>query len=299
MMIHYRFSAFPLLLSCLTLASCNGQMPSSLASLPNLSDGGSGVLSGDIVPDPVVDAVSVWFFGAKKDQLMKEGKISRDPGYVETVRRVFEHVKQAAAKSKYGDRSKALDWELLVVDDQGDCVTVVPGGKIVVCTGIFKLATNEAGLAAVLGHEMTHVLARHMNQRITRDLIAGLPIGAILAGTAANPEDFDPKVTIPVMAALGLGVFEGVDQPFSRELESEADDQGMLLAASAGYDPEEALIFWINLDGHRDAELYGAHPGSDRRIADLQDRMDAFRDAYDQADSKRPVVPLLATLVGG
>jgi predicted Zn-dependent protease len=295
MMIHYRLSAFALLLSCLTLPGCNGQVQSSLASLSNASNGGTRVLSGDVLPDSVVDAVSVWLFDAQKDKLKKEGKISQDPRYVETVTRVFEQVKQAAAKSKYGDRAKALDWEVLVVDDdQTEDATGSPGGKIVVYTGLFDLVNNEAALAAVLGHEMTHVLARHANQRITRDMIASLPIAAILAGTAANPEDLDPKVTAPVMVALGLGVFEGVDRPFSRELESEADDQGMLLASSAGYDPEEALNFWINLDEHPDAVFYGAHPGSGQRIADLNARMEAFRVAYDRADSKHPEALLAA-----
>jgi predicted Zn-dependent protease len=298
-MMHYRLSAFALMLSCLTLPGCNGQVSSNLASLSNLPYRASSIWSGDIVPAPVVNAVSVWFFNSQKQQLENEGRISRDARYTDAVERVFEQVKQAAAKSQYGDTVEALDWELLVVDDPRACATAAPGGKIMVCTGIFELATNEAGLAAVLGHEMIHVLARHMNQRITRDLIASLPIGGILAGTVANPEELDPKVTVPAMAALGLGVFQGVDQPFSRELESEADDQGLLLAASAGYDPEAALNFWIKLDEHPDAEYYGAHPGSEQRIADLQNRMGAFRVAFDRADSQHPAMPLLAALATG
>ncbi len=296
---HCRLPIFALLLSGLTLSGCDGRMPGSLAPLSNLSAGASSVLPGDIVPDPVVDALSVWLFDAQKRQLAEKGRISRDPRYVEPVARVFEQVRQAATKSPYGARAEALRWELLVVDDPRACATAVPGGKILVCKGIFDLATNEAGLAAVLGHEMIHVLARHMDRRITRDLIAGLPIGAIAAGAAANPEAFDPKVVLPVMAALGLGLFQGVDQPFSRELESEADAQGMLLAASAGYGPDAALNFWIKLDEHPDADYYGAHPGSERRIADLQARMAAFRVAYDRADIKHSAEPLLASLVAG
>lgn len=298
LLILHRFPAFPLLLSAIALSGCDGRMPGNLAALSEVAGDGGG-LPDDVVPDRVVDALSVWFFEAQKRQLEEEGKISQDPRYVEPVERVFAHVKQAAAQSAYGATAEALDWELLVVDDQKAYAGAFPGGKIVVHTGIFALATNEASLAAVLAHEMSHILARHPDQRIGRDLIAGLPIAAIAAGTAADPEDFDPKVMVPVMAALGMGVFKGVHQPFSRELESEADHQGMMLAASAGYDPEAALNFWINLTERSDAEYHSAHPADDRRIQDLQDRWDAFRVAYERAESKRPATPLLASLVTG
>jgi predicted Zn-dependent protease len=299
MMIRYRLPALALFLSSFALPGCDSLTPEIPALLSRPSDGASSVLPGDIVPDRVVDAVSVWFFDAQKRRLEEEGKISRDPRYVEPATRVFEHVRQAAAQSEYAAMAEAVEWELIVVEDEKVHAGCFPGGKVVVYTGIFDVAENEAALAAVLGHEAIHALARHADQRITRDLIAGLPIGAIAAGTATDPEDFDPKVTIPVMAALGMGIFKGIHEPFSRELESEADQQGMLLAASAGYDPEAGLIFWINLAERTDAEYSAAHPASDRRIQDLRDRWDVFRVAYDQAGSKRASRPLLAALATG
>lgn len=296
MTIRHQLPALALSLSLIALPGCDSVPPEIPAPLSRPSDGGSSVLPGDIVPDRVVDAVSVWFFDAEKRRLEEEGKISRDPRYVEPATRVFEHVRQAAAQSEYAAVAEAVEWELIVVEDEKVHAGCFPGGKVVVYTGLFDLAENEAALAAVLGHEAIHALARHADQRITRDLIAGLPVAAIAAGTAAAPEDLDPEVTIPVMAALGMGIFKGIHEPFSRELESEADQQGMLLAASAGYDPEAGLNFWINLAERADAEYYAAHPASDRRIEDLQGRWEMFRVAYDQAGSKRPAAPLLAAL---
>jgi metalloendopeptidase OMA1, mitochondrial len=299
MTIRYRLPALALLPSLIALPGCDTLTPEIPALLSTPSDGGGSILPGDIVPDRVVDALSVWFFDAQKRRLEEEGKISQDPRYVEPATRVFEHVRRAAAQSEYAAMAEAVEWELIVVEDEKVHVGCFPGGKVVVYTGIFDLAENEAALAAVLGHEAIHVLARHADQRITRDLIAGLPISAIAVGTAADPDDLDPEVTIPVMAALGMGIFKGVHEPFSRELESEADQQGMLLAASAGYDPEAGLNFWINLAERTDSEYYLAHPTSDRRIEDLQSRWDMFRVAYDRAESKRPAAPLLAALVTG
>jgi predicted Zn-dependent protease len=257
-----------------------------------LPGGATDVLPGNVVPDPVVDALSIWAYDGRKRQLQKEGKVSDDPQYVEPVTRVFEHIKQAAAQSTYGETAEAFEWEVLVVEDELAYVSVLPGGKVFVHTGIFDLAKNEAGLAAVLGHEAIHALDRHAAQRFTRDLVASLPIGAILTGTAADPDTFDPKLTVPVMAALGMGVYAGVHQPFSRELESEADYGGLLLAASAGYEPEEALVFWIQLVERHEAEYYDTHPASEQRIKDLQDSMDKFQAAYNEAKSKRRPAPL-------
>ena len=293
-MISHRFVGIASLLTCLTLPACDRQLPDA-AGLLSLTGG----MPVDVMPDRVVDGLSGWFFDWRKRQLEEDGMISQDPGYIEPVERVLEHIKQAAAKSQYAATAQTFEWELLVVEDDSSYAGVFPGGKVIVHTGIFALATNEAGLAAVLGHEAIHALARHADQRITMDLVASLPVGAIAARTAADPEDFDPAVTVPVMAALGMGVFVGVDQPFSRQLESDADRQGMLLAASAGYDPEEALIFWIDLDRNREADYYSSHPASDQRLEDLQNSMEEIRTAYDQADMKRRSALLPATLVTG
>lgn len=298
-----------LLLFCGALAGCEGGVPGELGALQSRLPANAvsavqheavdAAMGGDVVPDRVVDGLSAWFYESRRSQLQKEGKISRDPRYVEPVARVFEHIRQAALRSGYGETAEALDWELLVVEDETAYAGVFPGGKVLVYTGIFAIATNEAGLAAVLGHEAVHALARHADQRVTRDLIAGLPIAAIATGTAVDPDTFDPKVTIPVMAALGMGVFFGVDQPFARELESEADHQGLLLAAEAGYDPEEALAFWINLDQHREAAYNGTHPASGQRIEDLKDGMEQFGVAYERAEVKRIAAPLPEPVVTG
>src|SRR5437879_12993359 len=117
----------------------------------------------------------------------------------------------------------------------------LPGGKIAVYTGIFPVAKNEAGLAAILGHEVTHALARHGAERMSQGLLAqiGMEAASIALGTGTNP-----AVGQATMAALGLGANVGILLPFTRAHDSEPAHIGILLAAQAGYDPHEAMHVW-------------------------------------------------------
>src|SRR2546425_512606 len=147
------------------------------------------------------------------------------------------------------------------------------GGKIAVYTGIFPVAKNEAGLAAILGHEVTHALARHGAERMSQGLLAqiGLEAASIALGSGTNP-----AVGQATMAALGLGVNVGVLLPFSRAHESEADHIGLLLAAQAGYDPHEAIHVWERMEQlskGQPPEFLSTHPGHGTRIKQLQEWM--------------------------
>src|SRR5947208_9704932 len=149
----------------------------------------------------------------------------------------------------------------------------LPGGKIAVYTGIFPIAKNEAGLAAILGHEVTHALARHGAERMSQGLLAqiGLEAASVALGSGSNP-----AVGQATMAALGLGVNVGVLLPFSRAHESEADHIGLLLAAQAGYDPAEAIHVWERMERlskGQPPEFLSTHPGHGTRIKQLQEWM--------------------------
>src|SRR5437867_2161086 len=119
-------------------------------------------------------------------------KISRDPREVEPVKRVAARIIEAAKNSKYAERTRQFEWEVTVIkDDKTMNAFALPGGKIAVYTGIFPVAKNEAGLAAILGHEVTHALARHGAERMSQGMLAeGLVVGATLgaASQGINPE---------------------------------------------------------------------------------------------------------------
>src|SRR5207245_11191782 len=159
---------------------------------------------------------------------------------------VTARTNDCAKASKTAERYRQLDWEVTVIkDDKTMNAFALPGGKIAVYTGIFPVAKNEAGLAAILGHEVTHALARHGAERMSQGLLAqiGLEAASIALGSGTNP-----AVGQATMAALGLGGNVGVLLPLSRAHESEADHIGLLLTAQAGYDPNEAIHVWERME---------------------------------------------------
>src|SRR5881409_989386 len=195
-------------------------------------------------------------------------KISRDPREVEPVKRVAARIIEAAKSSKYAERARQFDWEVTVIkEDKTMNAFALPGGKIAVYTGIFPVAKNEAGLAAILGHEVTHALARHGAERMSQGLLTQLGLEA--ANIALASQGASPIVMQTAMTALGLGANVGVLLPFSRAHESEADYIGLLLAAQAGYDPREAVRVWERMEQvskGQPAEFLSTHPSHGTRI---------------------------------
>jgi predicted Zn-dependent protease len=253
-----------------------------------------------VLPNPAIDTLAKSFYYhwiiAKAEQ---ENKIVNDPRLTEPVKRVWENIKEAAIQSKYGKTAKEFEWDLrLIRDDTMENAFTWPGGKTAVYTGILPIAKNEAGLAFILAHEATHALARHAARRIDRDAIASLPIASLVGGTILDPKTLKPEVTAPIMAALGMGVVVGVDRPLAQEHELEADREGLLLAAAAGYDPAEGMLFWSRLSkplGSK-AKYLSAHPSDATRLKALDDRLDEFVKVYNQAKVKQDSLVLLPAL---
>lgn len=209
-------------------------------------------------------------------------QISRNPREVEPVERVARRVIEAAKRSEYAALAKQFQWEVSVIkNDQTLNAFALPGGKIAVYTGIFPVAKNEAGLAAIMGHEVIHALARHGAERMSQGIVAQMVLtGAQVAGTSPD-----------VMQALGLGAQIGVILPFSREHESEADYIGLLLAAQAGYDPQEAVRVWERMErtgGEQPPEFLSTHPSHGTRIAQLQRWMPEALRQYERAAPAPP-----------
>ena len=211
--------------------------------------------------------------------------ISHNPREVQPVERVAERIIQVAKRSKYEKAANEFKWEVSVIkSDQTANAFALPGGKIAVYTGLFPIAKNEAGLAAVMGHEVVHALARHGGERMSQSIVT--KIAMIGAAIGLGSSGMGPATSQAAMGALGLGAQVGVLLPFSRKHESEADYIGLLFAAEAGYDPREAVRVWERMEaagGEQPSEFMSTHPSHGTRIEQLTEWMPEALALYESA----------------
>ena len=204
---------------------------------------------------------------------LKQNKISDDKAATAQVNRVGTRIEQAVRSymdsQGQGDKIKDYKWELNLVESKEVNAWCMPGGKVVVYTGILPVTKTDAGLAVVLGHEIGHAIAQHGSERMSEGLM--VQAGGMALGEALKSK---PAMTQQLwMQAFGVGAQYGVTLPFSRAQESEADRIGLVLMAKAGYDPHEAVPFWQRMSasgGEKPPELMSTHPSDERRIADIQ-----------------------------
>ena len=180
----------------------------------------------------------------------------------------------------------AGDWEVVVFNDDQVNAFALPGGKIGVYTGLLNVAKNQHQLAAVIGHEIGHVIAQHGNERMSQSTLIEMGSQAVNQILAANEVPYNQAI----MSGLGLGLQVGVQLPFSRAHESEADIIGLQLMALAGFDPRQSVDLWQNMEaasgGERPAEILSTHPAPQTRIDNLQANMDAAMRAYTASQKK-------------
>lgn len=169
------------------------------------------------------------------------------------------------------DITKGYEWEFNLVDNKQINAWCMPGGKVVVYTGLLPVAQNEAALAIVLGHEITHAVAEHGAERMNSTIAAqGLgTLGDLLTNN-------NPKANSIFNTVYGPGVQLGVLLPNSRGQEYTADHYGLIFAAMAGYNPKEAVPFWQRMSqsgGQKPPEFLATHPSDENRIAKLEQLM--------------------------
>ena len=192
----------------------------------------------------------------------------------ELVRRVGVRITKAVT-DYYAQKglSKELDgykWEYNLVDSKDVNAWCMPGGKIVVYTGLLPITQNEAALAIVMGHEVTHAIFNHGNERMSQQL------GAQVVGTGLQVAMMNKPAETQnaFLTAFGLGTQVGVLLPFSRKHELEADHWGLNWAAMAGYNPQEAIPLWQRMEkasnGQSPPEFLSTHPSEGNRIEQLQ-----------------------------
>ena len=218
--------------------------------------------------------------GARQFRRLREAlPLVRDPVIIDYV----ACVTNAIVNIVEGD-SANLYWELAVVDQPDVNAYVLPGGKIVVNTGILTMATNQDQLAAVIGHEVAHVTARHANERASRAAVTGVgvDIAAIILGGGYRNQ------TQGAREALSTGAVLGLLNPFSRLQESEADIIGIEYMAKAGFDPRESVELWKKMNAKNSSkipEYLSTHPSGETRIDDLIAQYPSSLEYYNNAKS--------------
>ncbi len=214
-----------------------------------------------IVPESQMTQLGMSSF----NQLKQQQPISRDPAANAMVKRVGERIRSVVNLPN-------AQWEFVVFDSKEANAFCLPGGKIGVYTGILPLTRDDAGLAAVLGHEVAHATLQHGRERMSE----GLTSQVIGQGLGAYVDAKDPRWTAAFGALYGFGAQAGVLLRHSRTQEAEADHRGLIYMSKAGYDPEAAVAFWERFKAYGEKaggsppKFLSTHPPSLERIQNLK-----------------------------
>ncbi len=254
-----RFALTALSLTALCLAACftvpiTGKR--SFISLPAAQDGPLGE--------------------ASYEQILAEEQVIRSGPQLAMVERVVGRLVEVVKRD--GLEPAEFDWQVALLDNDSVAnAFCLPGGKMAVYTGILPLTKNDAGLAAVMGHEIGHALARHGAERYTQQMWKEL---GFQVGTVLWPE------TQPYAESVNMATELFLFLPFGRADELEADEIGLILMARAGYDPQEAVEFWKRMSavsGESGPALLSTHPSNAQRIEQLEQLLPEARAEFDAA----------------
>jgi predicted Zn-dependent protease len=223
----------------------------------------------NLIPNNEMLAMSFQQYG----EFLKENSVSKNQTETDMIKDVGKRIQTAVekymAQNNLADRLAGYNWEFNLVESDQVNAWAMPGGKVVVYTGILPIVQDDEGLAVVLGHEIAHAIAEHGNERLSQELLRS--VGAVGLMVALDKE---PEQTKNLwMGVYGVGTQIGIMLPYARTHESEADRLGLIFMAMAGYDPHEAPAFWERMaassQGGAPPEFLSTHPSHQTRINDL------------------------------
>jgi predicted Zn-dependent protease len=205
---------------------------------------------------------------------LKENKVITATADAKKVESVGVKIKNAAERwlkaNGHPEYLNGYQWEYKLIENKEVNAWCMPGGKIVVYTGILPITKDEAGLATVMGHEVSHALANHGAQRMSAAQLQQIGAVGVAVATGSQSEEKQKMW----QEYYGIGSQVGVMLPFSRSHETEADKIGLTLMAIAGYNPEQAIAFWERMSasssGAKPPEMLSTHPADATRIANLK-----------------------------
>lgn len=208
------------------------------------------------------------------DEFMHANKLSADANNTSAVKRVGLNIQNAVQKyfaaNNIADQLKGYNWEFNLIENADVNAWCMPGGKVVVYTGILPLTQDESGLAVVMGHEIAHAIANHGGERMSQILLTQLGGMALSEALSSQPQ----QTRNLWLGVYGLGAQVGVLLPYSRTHESEADRLGLVFMALAGYNPNVAVGFWERMaaqnNGQAPIEFLSTHPSDKTRISDIK-----------------------------
>ena len=207
------------------------------------------------------------------DQFLKENKLSTNVAQTNMVKNVGRRIQNAVttyfSQNKMSQELSGFVWEFNLVENKEVNAWCMPGGKVVVYSGILPVTENETGLAVVMGHEIAHAVAKHSNERMSQALVAQLG-GQTLAAALQNKSEQTQQIW---MSLFGVGAQLGAILPYSRLQESEADRLGLIFMAMAGYDPNAAIPFWQRMSrnaGEKPPEFLSTHPSDETRLQKIR-----------------------------
>ncbi len=221
------------------------------------------------IPDSSMLSMSFDQYG----QFLKENKLSTDAAQTDMVKDVGKRI-QGAVETYFTQHNLSPElygyqWEFNLIESKEVNAWCMPGGKVVVYTGILPMTQNENGLAVVMGHEIAHAVAKHGNERLSQALVAQM--GGIALSEALKQKPEQTKALW--LGVFGAGVQIGALLPFSRLQENEADHLGLIFMAMAGYDPNGAVGFWERMSkkaGGKPPEFLSTHPADETRIRKIK-----------------------------
>ncbi len=239
----------------------------------------------DLVPNAEIIPMAEQEYKA----VIQKGPLSNDAQKVEMIRKVgtrIQHaVEQYMASSNLSSELTGFNWEFNLIDNPKTVnAWCMPGGKVAFYTGILPICQDETGVAIVMGHEIAHAIANHGRERMSQQMLAQLGMGSLSALMGSNPTAGQQLLFQAVGAGSSIGMLK-----FSRQDESEADHLGLIFLAMAGYDPNQAPIFWERMSklgaGDGTPEFLRTHPSDAKRIRDLKAELPEAMRYYNRSAS--------------